>query len=144
VLNPDVLNNTKIAQSDRCLYSTPQYSAMNLFFMVHARLIADCFAAFPPRILHIAGFITIGVCRVMIEEGFPPNPDGRAPDGTDTPWRTFVSMHMNTMVACDFFCKSVFRGWTPMGKRLAHCLMFIHLGTRKITVSPATYEPNES
>jgi putative transposase len=81
------------------------------------------------------------VRRVMIDEGLPPSPDDRAPHGTETPWRTFVSMHVSTMVACDFFCKTV---WTPLGKRMAHCLMFVHLGSRKVFVSPATFHPNEA
>lgn len=42
------------------------------------------------------------------------------------------------MVATDFFCKTV---WTPMGKRVAYALMFIHLGSRKVFVSPSTYHP---
>ena len=29
-----------------------------------------------------------------------------------------------------------------MGVRLAHCLVFIHLGTRKVFLSPATYHPH--
>jgi putative transposase len=84
------------------------------------------------------------VRRVMIDEGLPPRPGHRAPKDVATPWRLFVNAHLNTMVACDFFCKSVFRGWTPLGKRLAHCLMFIHLSSRKVFVSPCTYEPNKT
>jgi len=81
------------------------------------------------------------VRRVMIDEGLPPDPDCRAPKGVSTPWRTFVDMHINTMVACDFFCKTL---WTPLGKRMAHCLMFIHLGSRKVFVSPSTFHPDEA
>lgn len=32
---------------------------------------------------------------------------------------------MNTLVACDFFTKSVI---TPLGVKIAYCLIFIHLG----------------
>jgi putative transposase len=78
------------------------------------------------------------VRRVLVDEGVLPDPDRRAPKGVTTPWRTFVDMHMNTMVACDFFCKNV---WTPFGKRVAYGLMFIHLGSRKVFVSPSTYHP---
>lgn len=46
---------------------------------------------------------------------------------------------MNTLVACDFFTKAVV---TPLGVRLAHCLVFIHLGTRRVFLSPATYHPH--
>ncbi len=47
------------------------------------------------------------VRRVMIDEGLQPDPDRRAPKGVMTPWRLFVDAHLNTMVACDLFCKSV-------------------------------------
>jgi putative transposase len=78
------------------------------------------------------------VRRVLVDDGMLPDPDRRAPKGVTTPWRTFVDMHLNTMVACDFFCKNV---WTPLGKRVAYGLMFIHLGSRKVFVSPGTYHP---
>jgi len=78
------------------------------------------------------------VRRVMIDEGLLPDPDRHAPKGVMTPWRTFVSAQANVMVATDFFCKTV---WTPLGKRTAYVLVFIHLGTRKVTLSPATYQP---
>ncbi|MFW6039035.1 MAG: integrase core domain-containing protein [bacterium] len=81
------------------------------------------------------------VRRVLVDEGVLPDPDRRAPRGVLTPWRTFVAMHLNTMVACDYFCKTV---WTPLGKRLAYNLMFIHLGSRKAFVSPSTYHPDEA
>ncbi len=76
--------------------------------------------------------------RLMISEGLLSDPERRAPKGVMTTWRTFINAHMDSLVACDFFSKSV---WTPLGKRMAFCLMFIHLGTRKVFVSPATYHP---
>lgn len=78
------------------------------------------------------------VRRVLVDEGVLPDPDRHAPKGVTTPWRTFISAHMNTMVACDFFCKSV---WTATGRHMAYCLAFIHLGSRRVFVSPATYHP---
>ncbi|QNN25170.1 transposase [Planctomycetales bacterium ZRK34] len=81
------------------------------------------------------------VRRVLVDEGLMPDPERHAPKGVQTPWRTFVKMHMNVMVACDFFCKTV---WTPMGKRVAYCLMFIHLESRKVFVSPSTFNPTDS
>jgi len=44
-------------------------------------------------------------------------------------------MHMNVMVACDFFCKTL---WTPLGKRVAYVLTFVHLESRKVFLSPDT------
>ena len=78
------------------------------------------------------------VRRVLVDEGLLPDPDRQAPKGVDTTWQTFLAAHLDCMVATDFFCKSV---WTPMGKRVAYALMFIHLGSRKVFVSPSTYHP---
>ena len=78
------------------------------------------------------------VRRVLVEENILPDPDRRAPNGVQTPWRKFIAVHMNVMVACDFFCKTV---WTPLGRKTAYVLMFIHLGSRKVFVSPSTANP---
>lgn len=76
--------------------------------------------------------------RVLIDEGVLPDPNRRAPKGAETPWRTFVALHVNTMVACDFFCNSVL---TPLGMQMAYVLAFIHLESRKVFASPATLNP---
>ena len=47
------------------------------------------------------------VRRVLVEEDILPDPDRHAPKGVQTPWQKFIAMHMNVMVACDFFCKTV-------------------------------------
>jgi putative transposase len=78
------------------------------------------------------------VQRVLVDGGILPDPDRQAPRGVTTPWRHFVLAHLNTMVACDFFCKKI---WTVTGTQMAYCLMFIHLGSRKVLVSPSTYHP---
>ena len=80
------------------------------------------------------------VRRVLVDEKLLPDPDRHAPKGVLTPWRKFLAIHMNVMVACDFFCKTV---WTPLGKRAAYVLAFIHLGSRKVFVSPSTYNPTD-
>lgn len=59
----------------------------------------------------------------------------------ETIWRKFIRLHVNTLVACDFFSKNVI---TPLGMRTAYCLAFIHIGTRKVFLSPATYHPHET
>jgi putative transposase len=78
------------------------------------------------------------VRRVLVDEKILPDPDRRAPAGVPTPWRNFIAIHMNVMVACDFFCKTV---WTPFGKQMAYVLAFIHLGSRKVFVTPSTVNP---
>lgn len=72
------------------------------------------------------------VRRILKEAGKTPSPyrRGRAEEMV---WRKFIRLHMNTLVACDFFTKSVI---TPLGVQLAYCLVFIHVGTRKVFLSP--------
>lgn len=83
------------------------------------------------------------VKRILKEEGVHPKP--LPPDRTSwpdyQPWRVFLELHLNTMVACDFFCKSI---WSPLGKQDRYVLAFIHLETRKVWTSPATYHPDEA
>jgi len=78
------------------------------------------------------------VRRVLKEAKILPDPSRHAPKGVDTPWRKFIAAHMNVMVACDFFQKSV---WTALGKKMAYVLVFIHLESRRIFMSPSTYTP---
>jgi putative transposase len=79
------------------------------------------------------------VRRILKEEGLTPSPTRRG-RAEETVWRKFIRLHVNTLVACDFFTKSVI---TPLGVRLAYCLAFIHVGTRKVFLSPPTYCPND-
>jgi putative transposase len=79
------------------------------------------------------------VRRILKEAGLTPSPHRRG-RAEDTIWRKFIRLHLNTMVACDFFAKTVL---TPLGTRLALAVAFIHLGTRKVFVSPPTYHPDE-
>jgi putative transposase len=80
------------------------------------------------------------VRRVLVDEKILPDPDRRAPKGVQTPWRKFIAVHMNVMVACDFFCKTV---WTPLGRQMAYVLTFVHLGSRKVFTSPSTLNPTD-
>lgn len=79
------------------------------------------------------------VRRILKDEGLTPSPTRRG-RAEETVWRKFLRLHLNTLVACDFFTKSVI---TPLGVRLAYCLAFIHIGTRKVFLSPPTYHPHE-
>ncbi len=74
------------------------------------------------------------VRRILKDAGMTPSPycRGRAKESV---WRKFIRLHLNTLVACDFFAKSVI---TPLGPRLAFCLAFIHVGTRKVFLTPST------
>ncbi|MEM6391726.1 MAG: integrase core domain-containing protein [Planctomycetota bacterium] len=80
------------------------------------------------------------VRRILKEEGLDPRPRPDRSGRPDfQPWDVFVKLHLNTLVACDFFCKNV---WTLQGKPQAYALMFMHVGSRRVWVSPATYHPN--
>ena len=78
------------------------------------------------------------VRRVLVDENILPDPGRHAPRGVQTPWRKFIAIHMNVMVATDFFCKTL---WTPLGRKTAYVLAFIHLGSRKVFLSPSTCNP---
>ncbi len=58
------------------------------------------------------------VRRILKEAGLTPSPyrRGRA---QDTVWRKFIQLHLNTLVAGDFFTKNVI---TPLGVRIAYVL----------------------
>jgi len=77
--------------------------------------------------------------EILKREGHHPVPDKSKgyPSGN---WKQFIGSHMETLAACDFFTKPVLtlRGWVD-----AYVLVFIHLGTRKVFMSPATFNPTE-
>ncbi|TWT45067.1 hypothetical protein RAS1_14880 [Phycisphaerae bacterium RAS1] len=79
------------------------------------------------------------VRRILKDAGLAPSPNRRG-RAEETVWQKFIRLHLDTLVACDFFTKSVI---TPLGTRLAFCLAFIHVGTRRVYLSSPTYEPNE-
>ena len=79
------------------------------------------------------------VRRILKDEGLTPSPLRRGKAG-ETTWQKFIRLHVNTFVACDFFTKNVI---TPFGVRIAYCLAFIHVGTRKVFLSPPTYHPDD-
>ncbi len=82
------------------------------------------------------------VIRILREHGIQPEPEGeKAGNRRDSTWQNFITVHLNTMVACDFFCKEI-RSF--FGSRTAYCLVFIHLGTRKAWTSPSTFHPNDA
>ncbi len=86
--------------------------------------------------------IRIGITTVsdiLKREGIHPVPD-KERKYQPSNWKLFLSSHMNTLVATDFFTKPVltWREWVD-----AYVLVFIHLGSRRIFMSPATFNPNE-
>ncbi len=80
------------------------------------------------------------VSRILAQEGIFPDPIQMKSLYAESPWRSFIKIHLNTLVACDFFTKTIL---TPLGKKTAYCLFFIHLGSRKVYITPSTYNPGE-
>jgi putative transposase len=80
------------------------------------------------------------VKRILNEAGIHPSPERRKKKPA-LPWTTFILAHMETMVTCDFFSKTVF---TLRGPRTAYVLMFIHLGSRRVLCSAPTYAPDSA
>jgi len=78
---------------------------------------------------------------ILRQEGFTPPPDKTKRPAQVVPWQVFLKAHMDSVVSCDFFSKTL---WTIRGKFDAYCLAFIHLGTRRVWCSPTTLHPNEA
>ena len=74
------------------------------------------------------------VKNILMENGLDPGP--RRGRGT---WSEFLHVHSETLWQCDFFSKRI---WTQFGPRQMFALAFIHLGTRRVFVTPATDSTN--
>lgn len=75
----------------------------------------------------------------MKRNGINPVPDkerGCPPSN----WKLFLDVHMDTLVATDFFTKPIltWKGWVD-----AYVLVFIHIGSRRVFMSPATFNPDK-
>ncbi len=76
------------------------------------------------------------VCNILRENGFRPNPPGR----DNNTWAEFLRRHKETLLACDFFTKSV---WTPIGRLEYYILALTCPGTREVKILGMTPHPNE-
>ena len=74
------------------------------------------------------------VKNVLVEAGLGPEPH----DHPDT-WSDFLKRHAETLWQCDFACK---RKWTIKGMVDLYFMVFIHLGSRQIWVSPCAASPS--
>ncbi|MBB3206220.1 putative transposase [Rhodopirellula rubra] len=73
------------------------------------------------------------VKNVIVEAGFPTTPG----DHPDT-WHKFLKRHAETLWQCDFACK---KKWTMKGLVDVYFMVFIHIGSRRIWLSPCTDTP---
>src|SRR5438445_2767205 len=77
------------------------------------------------------------VGNILKRHGIPPAPERK----TTTTWKEFIRMHMDVLVATDFFTTEV---WTLGGLVTYYVLFFIHLGSRQVHVAGVTPHPNEA
>jgi len=56
-------------------------------------------------------------------------------------WDEFIKRHAKTMWQCDFYSKKVV---SKTGLRDLFVLVFLHLETRRVFITPASYHPDES
>ncbi len=73
------------------------------------------------------------VKNVIVAAGLEPTPG----DHPDT-WHKFIKRHADTLWQCDFASK---KKWTMKGLVDVYFLVFIHISTRQIWISPCTENP---
>ena len=71
----------------------------------------------------------------------PPKPEKGPWKKPDVSWRQFLAMHAETTLACDFFHKRV---WSWRGPRDAVMLAVLHIGSRRVHYSNATFNPDRA
>jgi putative transposase len=74
------------------------------------------------------------VKNVLVDSGLGPQPG----DHPDT-WHKFLKRHAETLWQCDFACK---KKWTVRGLVDVYFIVFIHLGSRQIWISPCAENPS--
>ena len=77
---------------------------------------------------------TVG--NILKRHGIPPAPARQR----TTTWSEFIRMHLDVLVATDFFTTEV---WTWCGLVTYDVLFFIHLGTREVRVAGITPHPDQ-
>ena len=88
------------------------------------------------RRLGITGICRQTVAKILKEHGLEPSPKR-----SRRTWSEFVQSHAKTLWACDFFTQ---RTVTYRGIVDLYLLVFIHLDTRRIFLSPATKNPDSA
>ncbi len=73
------------------------------------------------------------VANILRRNGLPPSPERKG-----LSWRDFLARHADVFLCADLFQKEV---WTFKGLTTAYVFFVIHLQTRKIILSQATFSP---
>jgi putative transposase len=85
------------------------------------------------RKLRIYSVSSTTVRAILKEHGIPP-----APARGEGTWDQFIRAHAKTLWACDFVSKKV---WTRNGLVNCFALVFIHIASRRVRISPCTTNP---
>jgi putative transposase len=88
------------------------------------------------RKLNIRSVCRTTVKNILKEFGYDTGPKR----GLGT-WDEFIKIHAATLWQCDFFSKRIV---TAKGLRDAFVLVFLHVQSRRVFLSPATRHPNEA
>ena len=73
------------------------------------------------------------VANILRRNGLPPSPEREGPS-----WREFLARHAPVFLCADMFQKEV---WTFRGLTTAYVFFVIHLQTRKVVLTRATFSP---
>ena len=76
------------------------------------------------------------VRKILKEEGVSPSPKRRKGN-----WDEFIKTHAQTLWQSDFFSKMVV---TPTGLKQAVVLAFLHVDSRRVICSPATFKADDA
>lgn len=76
------------------------------------------------------------VKNILKAHGLDPGP--KRGEGT---WDEFLTQHAKTLWQCDFFAK---KSLTMKGFRDLYVLIFLHVETRRVWISPSTFHPDET
>jgi len=74
--------------------------------------------------------------NILKEHGLDPGP--KRGEGT---WDEFLTQHAKTLWQCDFYAKSAL---TMKGFRDLYVLVFLHVETRRVWISPSTFHPDDT
>jgi len=80
----------------------------------------------------------LSVCRSTVRNILKAHGIEPAPERDDPTWAEFIKRHADTLWACDFFTAKVI---TPRGMRPASVLAFIHIKSRRVIATRATFHP---
>jgi putative transposase len=81
---------------------------------------------------------SLGSIKTILRRNGVTPPEDRVYSVTGT-WQKFVA-NVDSLVACDFLTKKVY---SLFGSFDAYVLVFIHLGSRRVWMSPATLSPHD-